>query len=83
MFVEELDVAIVDTFGNLLADLMWRPALNHVQARPSVLCLCARGGTDKQIVLELSLKTVLFDMVGQSGGNFPSSCVSVRIMSCK
>jgi hypothetical protein len=42
MLVEELDVAIVDAFCNLLANLMRRPALNHVQTSPSVLSLCAR-----------------------------------------
>lgn len=30
MLVEEVDVAIVDTLSNLLANLMRRPALNHV-----------------------------------------------------
>ena len=51
MLVEKLDVAIVDTFGNLLADLMRRSTFNHIQTSPSVLSLSARRGTDKQIVL--------------------------------
>jgi hypothetical protein len=64
MLVEELDVAIVDALCNLFTNLMWRPALNHVQACPSVLGLCARRSADKEVVLELTLKIVLFNMVG-------------------
>lgn len=71
MLIEELDVAIVDTFCNLLADLMRRPTLNHVQTSPSVLSFSARRRTDEKIVLQLALKVVLFDMVGQGGRDLP------------
>jgi hypothetical protein len=64
MLVEELDVAIVDTLCNLFSNLMWRPALNHVQARPSILSLGTRRRADKEVVLELALEIVLLDMVG-------------------
>ena len=40
MFVEEVDVAVIDTLGNFLADLMRRPALDHIETCPSVLSLC-------------------------------------------
>lgn len=40
MFVEELDVSIVDALGNLLADLMGSSSLDHVEASPSVFGLC-------------------------------------------
>jgi len=76
MLVEELDVAVVDAFCNLLADLMRRPTLNHVQTSPSVLSLSARRGTDKEIILHLSLKVVLFHMVGQGGRDLPVRDVS-------
>jgi len=42
MFVEELDVSVVDTLCDLLSDLMRSSALDHVQLGPSVLGLCAR-----------------------------------------
>ena len=64
MLIEELDVAIVDPLGNLLAHLMRRPALDHIQPRPPILRFGARRGTNKQIILELSLKVILLDMVG-------------------
>jgi hypothetical protein len=41
MLIEELDVAVVDTLCNFLANLMRRPALDHVEARPSILSLSA------------------------------------------
>jgi hypothetical protein len=64
MLVEELDVAIVNAFRNLFTNLMRRPALNHIQARPSVLSLCTRRCANKEVVLELSLEAILLDMVG-------------------
>jgi hypothetical protein len=64
MLIEKLDVAIVDALGNLFADLMRRPALDHVQACPSILSLGARRRANKKIVLELAFELVLFDMVG-------------------
>ena len=64
MLVEELDISIVDSFGNFLANLMRRPALNHIQACPSILSLGARGRADEEVVLELTLEIVLLDMVG-------------------
>jgi hypothetical protein len=42
MLVEELDIAIINALCNFLANLMRRPALNHIQACPSVLRLRAR-----------------------------------------
>lgn len=73
MLVEELDVTVVDTAGNLLADLVRATALNHVELGPSVLSLRAGGGTDEEVVLELTLEVVLLDMVGESSGNLPES----------
>ena len=80
MLVEELDVAIVDAFCNLLADLMRRPTLDHVQTSPSVLSLSARRGTDKEIILHLALKVVLFYMIGQGGRDLP---VATLAPGCK
>jgi hypothetical protein len=37
MLVEEVDVSVVDALGDLLSDLVGRSALDHVEARPSVL----------------------------------------------
>jgi hypothetical protein len=69
MLVEELDVAVVDALGDILADLVRASPLNHVVTRPSVLSLCTRRGAYEKVVLELALETVLLDMVGQCGGN--------------
>jgi hypothetical protein len=77
MLVEELDVAIVDTLSNLLTNLMRRPALDHVQSCPSVLCLGARRCANEKIVLELALQAVLLDMVGEGSWDFPVLCVSI------
>jgi hypothetical protein len=71
MLVEELDVAVVDTLGDFLTNLMRRPALDHIETCPSVLGLSTRGSTDKEVVLQLALEVVLLDMVGQSSGDFP------------
>ena len=68
MLVEELDVAVVDSLCDILADLVRASPLDHVVARPSVLGLGAGRGTNEEVVLELSLQTVLLDMVGQCGG---------------
>jgi hypothetical protein len=64
MLIEKLDVAVVDTLSNLFANLMRRPALNHVQACPSILRLGTRRCANEQVVLELPLEVVLLDMVG-------------------
>ena len=63
MLIEELDLTVVDSLGNLSADLVRAAALDHVQARPAVLGLCAGRGAHEQVVLELSLQVVLLDMV--------------------
>ena len=42
VLVEELDVAVVDSLCDILADLVGASPLNHVVARPSVLGLGAR-----------------------------------------
>jgi hypothetical protein len=64
MFIEELDIAIVDPLCNFLANLMRRPALNHVQPRPSVLRLRARRRANKEVVFELALEVVVLYVVG-------------------
>jgi hypothetical protein len=64
MFIEELDIAIIDPPGNLLADLMGTPPLNHIEPRPSILRLRARRGPNEQVVLELALEAILLDVVG-------------------
>jgi hypothetical protein len=64
MFVEELDVPVVDLPGDIFSYLMRRPALNHIQPRPSILRLSARRRTHKEVVLEFALEVVLLDMVG-------------------
>lgn len=64
MLIEELDIPIVDSPGNLFPYLMRRPALNHIQTRPSILSLRARRRADKEVVLEFALEVVLLNMVG-------------------
>lgn len=64
MLVEKVDAALVDALGNGLADLMGTPARDHIKFRPAVLGLSSGRGSDKKVVLELSLQLVLFDVVG-------------------
>lgn len=71
MLVEELDVAIVDALGDVLADLVRRPALDHVQPRPSVLRLGARAGAHHEREFVLALESIGLDVVGEGGGDFP------------
>lgn len=77
MLIEELDVAIVDTLCDLLADLMRRPPLDHVELRPSVLSLGAGRGTNEQVVLQLSLEVVLLDVIRERGRHLPAAGVSM------
>lgn len=72
MFVEELDAALIDAFGNVLADLVRRPALDHVESSPTVLRLSAGRRADEESVLELALQPVLLNVVGQEGRNLPA-----------
>ena len=69
VLVKELDVAVVDSLCDIFADLVGASPLDHVVARPSVLGLGARRGTNEEVVLELALKAVLLDMVGQCSGS--------------
>jgi hypothetical protein len=76
MLVEEVNVSVVDTFGNLLSDLVRRPALDHVEARPSVLCLGAGRGANEKVVLELSLEVVVLDVVCEGSRDLPEEMLS-------
>ena len=71
MFVEELDISVIDALGDLFPNLMRGSPFNHVQPGPSVLGLCPRRSSHKEVVLELSLKVVLLDMVGQCSRDLP------------
>ena len=50
VLVKELDVAIVDSFCNLFADLVRASSFDHVQTCPSVLCLRPRRCPHKKVV---------------------------------
>jgi hypothetical protein len=76
MLIKEFDLTTVDSLGDFLSDLMGTASLNHVQSCPTVLRLGAGRGTDEQIVLQLTLQAVLFDMVGHGNWNHPESSVS-------
>lgn len=52
---QKIDPALVDTLGDLLANLMRTPPFDHIQPCPSILCLCTRRSTNKEGVLELPL----------------------------
>ena len=67
MLVKELDVPIVNPLGNLLADLVRAPPLNHVETGPAILRLSARGSADEEVVLHPALEAILLDVVGQGG----------------
>jgi hypothetical protein len=83
MFIEKLDLTIVDSLGDFLSDLMRAATLNHVQACPAVLGISAGGSTDEQVILQLSLEVVLLDMVCESCGDDPERltlelCFAIR-----
>ena len=71
MLIKEFDTTLVYTFGNFFSNLMWCPALNHIQPSPSVLRFCTRGSADEEIVLEFTLEAVFLDMVGEGGWYLP------------
>lgn len=79
MLVEEFDVAVVDTLGNILADLMRRAALDHVQAGPPILSFGTGGGANEEIVFQFTLESVSLDMVGQCSWNFSSGVKSTML----
>jgi hypothetical protein len=70
MLIEELDIAVVDTFRNFLADLVRGSSLDHIEARPSVLGFGAGRCTHEEVVFQLALESVLFDVVGKGNGDF-------------
>ena len=71
MLVEEVDATLVDTLGNVLADLMGRTTVDHVESSPAVLSLGTSGGTDEKAVLELALEGVLLDVVSEHSRDLP------------
>ena len=71
VLVEEVDATLVDTLGNVLADLVRRAALDHVESSPAVLSLGTGGGTDEKAVLELTLEAVLLDVVSEHSRDLP------------
>lgn len=79
MLVEEFDVAVVDTLGNIFADLMRRAALDHVQAGPPILSFGTGGGANEEIVFQFTLESVSLDMVGQCSWNFSSGVKSTML----
>lgn len=79
MLVEEVDAALVDAFGDLLADLVRASAVDHVQRGPAVLRLGARRRADKERVLQLALEVVLFDMIGHVCWHLPTREVTLAI----
>ena len=80
VLIEELNLAIIDPLGNFFSDLVRATALNHVQASPSILRLCAGRGTHEEGIFELALQVVLLDVVCECGGNHPM--VTMRISRC-
>lgn len=72
MLIEELHLTRIDALGDLLADLMRTPTLDHVETRPAVLGLRARRRADEEGVLQLALERVLLDVVRQRRGNLPT-----------
>lgn len=75
MLIEEFNLTIVDSLGNFLSDLMGTASLNHVQAGPAVLRLRARGGTDEQVILQLSLEAILLNVIRHGNWNHSGNFV--------
>lgn len=71
VLIKEVDATLVNSLGDSLPDLMRRSALDHIESRPAVLGLSARGGSDEKGVLQLSLEVVLLDVVGEHSWNLP------------
>jgi hypothetical protein len=71
VLVEEVDATLVDTLGNLLADLVRASTVNHVQSCPAVLGLGTRRSTDEERVLELALEIILLDVIGHVSRHLP------------
>ena len=71
MLIEEVDVARVDSAGDLLANLVRTAAFDHVQPGPSILRFGTGRSAHEKIVLHLSGEVVLLDMFGDSGRNLP------------
>lgn len=69
MFVEELDVSVVDALGDFFADLVRAASFDHVVARPSILGFGTRGSAHEEVVFKLALEVVLFHVLGQGGGD--------------
>lgn len=85
VLVEEVDATLVDTLGNVLADLMGRAAVDHVESSPAVLGLGTSGGTDEKAVLELALEAVLLDVVSEHSRDLPvarGAMVSSLFQTC-
>jgi hypothetical protein len=78
MLVEELDPPLIDTLGNVLADLVRGTALDHIEGCPAIFCLGTRRSTDKEGVPQLALKVVLFDVVREEGRDFPTARISMK-----
>ena len=77
VLIKELYVAVVDAFGNFLANLVGTPPLDHVEAGPSILRLGAGRSTDEEVVLELALQSILLDMVCKGGGHLSAEIENI------
>ena len=56
-------------------------SVDHVQLSPAVFGLGTRRGSYEQVVLELPLEVVLFDVVGEGGGDHPIKLLELAIAS--
>jgi hypothetical protein len=70
MLIEKLDVAVIDSSGDVLADLVGGPPLDHIETRPSVFGFGARRSADEEVEFEFTLQIVFFNMVCEGGGDF-------------
>jgi len=80
MLIEEVDIAVVDSFCDFLSNLMRSSPLNHVEFCPSVLRFCSGRSTDEKVVLELSLQVVLLYVVCKSSRYFPSDIFNFTLL---
>lgn len=74
MLIKELNLPTINPLRNLLSNLMRRPSFNHIQPGPPILRLRTRRRADEKIVLELTLKSILLDVVRQRRWNLPTKC---------
>ena len=65
MLVAHPDATLVDSGSDVLTGLIRPATVDHVVEGPAVFGLCADGGANEQVELQLTLQIVLLHMLCQ------------------